>query len=215
MTFYGSVSSAFTEFSEGYYDFIEETFSEHLGSSELMGTYIKSLKKLEFVCDASDIRSPLNDDFNPGPYVLLGVALDLEETFYSLVPCLGRAGGGNMNSILGVVGSGLDVQTPSHYFGFRSIIEKNPQVVPFQMGYERTQVIGEFTPPTSLKGFTPQLSQDIILAFLEALSYSLGYAVLASGLDAFEKERNKTQAAIKALWKDYIVYIEEVVAEIG
>lgn len=213
MTFLAEVESAFVDLAEWYEDFYIETFDNHLGSGDLSATYIKSLRKLTVTCDASDIRSPLNEDFNPGPFVLIGVPIQFGENFYSLIPGLGSAMGGNTTSMLGVVTGSQNFSDPNHVMGYTEALKRNPQMIPFPATWEKTALLGDFVAPTELKGYVPELSKSIVGSYLEFLSYAFGMAVLSAGLNAFEKERGKVEALVKKTWKLYLDEIETALSE--
>jgi hypothetical protein len=214
MTFLAEVNSSFTELLDEYLDFFQETLEEHIASTDLMTAYIKTLKKLSISCDSSEIRTSIDPERNPGPHILIALSLLIDEVQFSLLPGLGSEGGSETTSVLGIVASGIDRDTPNHLLGFRIFVRENPQQLPYEMTWEKTKFIGDFPTIPSLKGFTPELSRNLVGSFLEFLSHAFGYATLASGLLAFEKESKKTEAAIKAMWKEFIETLEGIVSDL-
>jgi hypothetical protein len=213
MTFLAQVNGSFSELLDEYRDYFQETLEDHISSSDLMAAYVKTLKKLSITCDSSEIRTSIDPERNPGPYILIGISLSLEELQFSLLPCVGSEGGDGTTSILGIVANGINRDTPNHIMGFRTFVRENPQKVPYGMTWEKSLFVGDFPTIPQLKGFTPELSRSLVGSFLEFLSHAFGYGALAAGLLSFEKERKKTEAAIKAMWKEFIGTLEEIVAE--
>jgi hypothetical protein len=215
MTFFAEVNRVFSEQVEEYIDFFQETLEDHLASPDLMVAYIKTLKKLNISSDYSEIRTSIDPERNPGPYILISLSLLVDDVQFSLLPGIGSEGGGETTSILGIVASGINRDTPNHLIGFRTSVSENPQQVPYEMTWENTKFIGDFPVIPSLKGFTPELTRNIVGSFLEFLSHALGYGALAAGLLSFEKESKKTEAAIKAMWKEVIETLDGIVTELG
>jgi hypothetical protein len=214
MTFLAGVNNAYSELLEEYRDYFQETLEEHLPSSDLMVAYVASLKKLHITCDTSEIRTSIDPERNPGPYVLIGLSIFIDDLQFSLLPCVGSEGGDGTTSILGIVASGINRDTPNHIMGFRTFVRESPQDVPYEMTWEKSKFVGTFPAIPLLKGFTPELSRNLVGSYLEFLSHAFGYGALAAGLLAFEKERNKTEAAIVAMWNEFIDTLEGIVDEI-
>jgi hypothetical protein len=215
MGFLTGVSEGFTQYAEDCGLFVHETFEEHLGSEDLIESFIKSLKKIKIECDGSDIRSALDEDFNPGPYILIGVPIDIGGAHFSLIPGLNGLGRGNMTALTGVVAMGLEAGVPTASWGYRDGVTENPLKAPFAVEWETFISLGKFSVPTELKGYDAVLTETIVVAFLNYLSYGFGYAVLSIGLDALEKDREEVEPAINTMWKEYITAIEEAVETYG
>ncbi len=73
MTFLAEVNGSFTELLDEYRDYFQETLEDHISSSDLMVAYVKTLKKLNISCDSSEIRTSIDPERNPGPYMLIGL----------------------------------------------------------------------------------------------------------------------------------------------
>jgi hypothetical protein len=210
MAYLGDVKAIFSYHVDDLYDFFTETFDEHCGSKDLALTYVKSLRKLEVKCDPTDIRTSINEDFNPGPFILLGIPLMIDDAQYSLIPSLTGWGRGNQTAIVGLVSCVSDEDGfPNHAWGFRGLLDLNPEKLPIELTWEETQLIGRFVPPAALKGYVHELSKLIVGTYLEFLSLGFGHAMLAQGASALEKELTKVDKFAKEMWTYYLRQVEE------
>ena len=210
MTFLSEVQQAFLFHVDDLYDFVTDTFDEHCGSKDLALAYVKTLRNIEVKCDAEDIRTATNENFNPGPFILVGVPIFLDEAQYSLMPALGRWGRGNETATLGLVSSAYsEDDIPNHAAGFRRQLEKAPAKLPFEITWDYTQMIGKFIPPSAVKGYAKELSPLIIGTYLEYLSLGFGAGVLAEGANSLDKEKSKIEPFLKKMWKYYLDQVEE------
>jgi hypothetical protein len=210
MAYLGDVEAIFNYHVDDLCDFFTETFDEHCESKDLALTYVKSLRKLELKCDATDIRTSINEDFNPGPFILVGIPLMIDDAQYSLIPSLTGWGRGNKSAITGLVSCVSDEDgIPNHAWGFRGLLELNPGKLPIELIWEETQLIGRFVPPAALKGYVHELSKLVIGTYLEFLSLGFGHAMLAQGANSLEKELTKVDKFAKEMWTYYLDQVEE------
>lgn len=210
MTFLSEVQALFSYHVDDLYDFVTDTFDEHCGSKDLALAYVHSLRKLEVKCDVKDIRTSINEDFNPGPFILIGLPLMIDDAQYSLIPSLTGWGRGNQTAITGFVASvSHEAGIPDYSWGFRSRLDQNPEKLPFELSWERTQIIGSFISPNSLKGYVQELTRMIIGTYLEYLSLGFGHAILAEGANSLETELAKVDKFVNEMWTYYLDQVEE------
>jgi hypothetical protein len=211
MAFLSEAQAVFSYHVEDLYDFVTYTFDEHCGSKELGLAYVKSLRKLQLKCDPNDIRTSINEDFNPGPFILVGIPIMIDDAQYSLIPALGGWGRSNQTGITGfVTASHSEPEIPDHSWGFRGRLEKNPEKLPFELTWEQTQLIGPFIGPVSLKGYVQELTKLILGTYLEFLSHSFGYALLAEGANSLTKELPKVEKFMLEMWEMYLDQVDEI-----
>ena len=210
MTFLSEVQAVFNYHVDDLYDFVTNTFEEHCGSKDLALAYVQSLRKLEVKCDVSDIRTSINEDFNPGPFILIGMPLMIEDVQYSLIPSLAGWGRGNQTAVTGFVACvSQEPGIPDYSWGFRGRLDLNPEKLPFELNWEQTQHIGGFDSPTPLKGYVQELTRLILGTYLEYLSLGFGHAILAEGANSLEKELVKVDKFVKEMWIYYLDQVEE------
>ena len=215
MTLLSEVEATFTYHVDDLYDFFTETFDEHCGSKDLALAYLKTLRKVEVRCDVEDIRTATNQDFNPGPFVIVGVPIFLDEEQYSLLPSIGGWGRGNETATLGLVSAARsEIDVPNHASGFRRQLENAPERMPYEITYNHTAILGTLTVPSSVKGYVVELSTNIIGTFLEFLSLGFGEGFLAEGANAFEKEKSNVEPFVKKMWKYYLDQADEALSEL-
>jgi hypothetical protein len=211
MTFLSEAKADFVYHINDLEDFVTYTFDEHCGSKELGRAYVNSLRKLQLKCDPNDIRTSINQDFNPGPFILIGIPILIDDAQYSLIPALGGWGRSNQTAITGFVSaSHSEPEIPDHSWGFRARLEKNPGKLPFELTWEQTQVIGPFIAPVSLKGYAPELTRLILGTYLEFLSHSFGLALLSEGANSLTKELPNVENFVLEMWKMYLDQVDEI-----
>ena len=212
--FLESLKSNFNYHMEDSYDnYLLDVFSEFAGSKDLAKSFVKSLKKVEFKTDIDDIRLPTDEDFNPGPFILIGVPVSIGDQSFSLIPGLVGLGQGNTSALMGVVCQGEGF--PDHALGYRIYDRDGITIFDFEVLREQTdQFYGKFIPPKELKGFRVELTQPILTTFLGYLAYGFGSAILASGIDGFDDAKNQLESFLDGLWSEFLKDLEKSIEDL-
>jgi hypothetical protein len=188
------------EIGEEYPALIEE----HLGSADIAKSFAKALAKLKITTDLNDIRLADDEDFNPGPYALAGISLNLGgDDCLCLLPSLIGQGDGNFTSMVGVVTTGSH-GIPDHTGGFRYSDYQIPE-----LSQEYHHFIGEFKPPKDLKGFDKEFTKAIFISFFGYLSHSFGSAIIDTGVSGFKDAKPELNKFLDTLWKRLVAGIIE------
>jgi len=201
--FISILKSEFSYHMDDTYDnYFVEVFKEKAGTKEITNSFVKELKKVEFNVDVDDIRLSTDEDYNPGPYILIGVPVDLGDQPFSLIPGLVGIGSANRTALMGVVTQGENY--PDHSSGYLLHSRAGVSLFKFEILSETTDMFyGDFQPPKELKGFRIELTKALLTTFLGYLSYAIGSAFLNTGSEGFEACKDELSDAIQDLWQDF------------
>lgn len=197
-------------------EYLYDVFEFAFDSPDDAKPFLKALSEIQIETDIQDIRLATNENFNPGPFVLIGVPINLNDARFSLIPSMTGMGVGNRNSIIGLVTQPQNPETPDFVFGFRKAITNAPRNLPMVIEEELSYYfLGEFSGPRVMRSFDADLTEDVLITFLGYLSYAFGLAALEAGLASFQKESKNLDKSLEKLWSDYLRTVTNVIQELS